>query len=43
MNMNRDPAKEAKIMAGTNGFVNLTWTHRSTLIWPHPGQVAAGL
>jgi hypothetical protein len=25
------------------GFVNLIWTHRSTLIWPHRGQVAAGL
>ena len=25
------------------GFVNLIWTHRSTLIWPHPGQAAAGL
>jgi hypothetical protein len=25
------------------GFVNLIWTHRSTLIWPHPGLVAAGL
>jgi integrase len=25
------------------GFVNLMWTHRSTLIWPHLGACAAGL
>ena len=24
------------------GFVNLMWTHRSTLIWPHLGACAAG-
>ena len=25
------------------GFVNLMWTHRSTLIWPHLGACAAGV
>jgi hypothetical protein len=25
------------------GFVNLIWTHRSTLIWPQPGVGAAGV
>jgi tetratricopeptide (TPR) repeat protein len=33
-----DPPTEAR-----RGFVNLMWTHRSTLIWPRLGACAAGL